>query len=152
MSTEETKRIMEFCDTEFVRWFATRGKYFNFKQANVLAQFMPSKSGIEKDYPVSPFCNFFNAALQLELDRSPIKTTCFLFVYFKHFKPKTLKAYVHEDLQDSISMATAIRYAHEAATKIDNMATLNLRMQAMINGGDDWYFNNQLSYQKRANE
>lgn len=129
---KKNEHIIEFCDNEFTRWYNSRGKFLNSRFSNVLAQFMPSKSAVERDYPNSSFCNAFNLAMQLELDKNQVKATCFLYVYFKRYKPKTLKAYLHDDLHDEVMLNTAIRWAHEVAERIHHLAIINTRMYEMI--------------------
>lgn len=133
MKNKVNQHIIEFCDNEFTRWYNSRGRYLNSRVNNILAQFMPSKSGVDRDYPNSVFCNAFNLAMQLEIDKNPIKAVCFLYVYFKRYKPKTLKAYLHEDLKDEVTLITAIRWAHETAERIHHLSVVNTNMYHLLN-------------------
>jgi hypothetical protein len=110
--------VKDFIEQEFIGWYLTRGRFINPNQQNILAQFMPSKSAPDRDYKMSALCAEFNLAIQYELGLNHVKTMCFIYTYFKRFAPKTLKAFVHQDLEDSICYATAQKYAHSTALKI----------------------------------
>lgn len=128
--------ISDFINNEFIGWYLTRGRYLNSHQKNVLAQFMPSKSSVERDYRNSPFCNAFYLAMQLQLSKDEIKYNCFLFRYFKQFKPKTLKEYLHVDLKDEVNYHTANRWGLETAESIYSLAVVNTKMWDMMNGNN----------------
>jgi hypothetical protein len=135
MATRINQHIHDFCEDDFAKWLVSRGRFISSYQQNILAQFMPSKSGIERDYPNSSLCNAFNLHLQLKLGspKDEVDAMCFLFVYFKKWKPKSLKAYIHDDLKDSITMKTAIEKAHRVAETIYRSAQLTEKVNRMMN-------------------
>lgn len=133
MQDKKYNAILDFCQNDFIHWYLSRGRYFNFKQKNILAQFMPDKSPIGRDYANSPLCAYFYLAMELQHDRNQHDYTCFMYVYFGRFKPKSIKEYLHVDLNDSISKSKLYRIAHETAERINSLAIANMRMNEMLN-------------------
>jgi hypothetical protein len=130
------QHIKDFCEVEFSNWLASRRHYLTGKQMNVLAQFMPSKASVERDHLNSPLCAAFYLALLLEIDRDIEKATCFLYVYFPKYKPQTLKAHLHLDMQDKVTVQTAIRWAHDTAERIYHLAQINVKLTDMMKSKD----------------
>jgi hypothetical protein len=126
------QHIKDFCEVDFTNWLNSRRNYLSGHQMNVLAQFMPSKAAVDRDYANCPLCAAFYMALMLEIDRDVEKATCFLYVYFPKYKPQTLKSYLHTGMGDKVAIQTAIRWAHDTAERIYHLAQVNVKLNAMM--------------------
>jgi hypothetical protein len=129
MADRKNQVIRDFCEDEYSRWLYSRSKYAKQLPMNILAQFMPSKSGIERDYNNSQLCAAFHLALMLEIDKNIGKATCFLYVYFSKARPKPIKTLAFEL---GISRDTANQWAHDAAESIYRLANINVKLNEMM--------------------
>lgn len=130
MAEKRNQEIRDFCEWDYPRWLYSRSKYAQQLPLNILAQFMPSKSSIERDYENSQFCAAFHLALMFEIDRDIKKATCFLYVFFPRAKPAPLKTLAYDY---GIHRETAFEWAHQTAENIFRLAKINCKLNTMIN-------------------
>ena len=129
MADKRNQVIRDFCEDEYPCWLYSRSKYAKQLPMNILAQLIPSKGGVERDYNNSPFCAAFHLALMLEIDRDVQKATCFLYVFFHRARPKPIKTLAYEL---GISRVTVNDWAHATAENIFRLANINIKLQDMI--------------------
>lgn len=129
----KNQAIRDFCDYDYPRWLYSRSKYAQQLPLNILAQFMPSKSGEERDYPNDPFCAAFHLALMLEINRNLNSAICFMYIYFGKARPKPIKSLAY-DLD--ISRETVNQWAHKSAENIYRLAQINVQLNAMMRDKD----------------
>jgi hypothetical protein len=130
---KQQDHIKNFWNDSFLPWYASRGRYMNYRHKDTLFKFLPSTTAPEREHLNDPLCAAFGLAMEAELDRNPHGVMLFALSFTDGYKLMSIKRYIHEHMGDSVSRQTAGQMAIKSASTIYQTAVAMQRMWELMN-------------------
>lgn len=135
---QEIKNIYQ---DDYPAWLNSRKQYAPAIPIGILASMQPSKSGIERDYPLSPLLSFLNAQIMLQKELLGNESfRAFILVYYRSDATRYYKS-IESNIVNvkqhaghlNVSYNTIYDMAHKFALTVYNQAVSALATSNKIN-------------------